>query len=243
MLTVAGWLAAVLGSSLALAVWRERSARTEAIARACHELRGPIAAARLGLQLGARTGELSPDRLRAIDLELGRAGLALQDLTGESGNVAPAPPRFCEQIDIAELLADSVEAWRATAGAAECSIRTCWTGGSAFLLGDRFRLAQATGNLIANAIEHGGGAIEVRGRCSPAGIRIEVTDDGPGLSAPLAQLARAARRRRGGRGRGLAIVRSIVQAHGGHLAAAPAERGARLVIELPAAPSEEGMQA
>ena len=53
----------------------------EAVARACHELRGPLAAARLGLELGVRVGELSPAQLRALELELGRASLALDDGT------------------------------------------------------------------------------------------------------------------------------------------------------------------
>ena len=65
----------------------------------------------------------------------------------------------------------------------------CW--------GDRLRLAQATGNLIANAIEHGGGRVEVRGRARGADARIEVIDDGAGLPAPVAELTRRAR---GGRG-------------------------------------------
>ena len=68
-----GWASAAGAGALALLAWRALTARIEAIARACHELRGPITAARLGLQLGVCSGELSTARLRAIDLELGRA--------------------------------------------------------------------------------------------------------------------------------------------------------------------------
>ena len=99
--------------------------------------------------------------------------------------------------------------------------------------GDRARLAQATGNLIANAIEHGGGAIELRGRAAGGSVRIDVIDDGAGLPAPVADLARRARGGRGARGRGLAIASSIARDHGGRLAGAPSQRGARLVLELP----------
>jgi signal transduction histidine kinase len=105
------------------------------------------------------------------------------------------------------------------------------------LLGDRYRLAQATGNLIANAIEHGGGEVEVLGRLDGAHVRVEVTDHGPGLPAAVSELARGARGGKGRRGRGLAIAATIARHQGGRLAAAPSERGARLVLELPAAPA------
>ncbi len=75
--------------------------------------------------------------------------------------------------------------------------------------------------------------VEVRGRLDGADVRIEVTDCGPGLPAPVAVLTRRARRHRGPRGRGLAIAAAIAAGHGGRLAAAPSERGARLVLELP----------
>ena len=97
------------------------------------------------------------------------------------------------------------------------------------------RLAQATRNLIGNAIEHGGGDISVRGRGDGATLRIEVTDSGRGLPAPVAELVRRPRAGRGTRGRGLAIAAAIAERHGGRIAAAPSDRGARLVLELPAA--------
>src|ERR1700730_12880311 len=74
---LSGWAAAGLA---ALIAWRVLGWRMEAVARACHELRGPLTAARLGLELGAREGSLTSARLAAIDLELARASLALDDL-------------------------------------------------------------------------------------------------------------------------------------------------------------------
>jgi signal transduction histidine kinase len=106
--------------------------------------------------------------------------------------------------------------------------------------GDRLRLAQATGNLISNAIEHGGGVVEVRGRGGPDRVRVEVIDAGSGLPAPVPDLARRPHRGRGRRGRGLAIATAIAASHAGRLSAAPSERGARLVLELPTvAPARE----
>ncbi len=199
----------------------------ELTARATHELRGPLTAARLGLELGARTGELSPARLRAIDVELARAALVLDELTGGGG----APRR--DRVDFEQVLTDSVEAWRGSAAARGVALELEWTCGPAYVRGDRLRLARATGNLIANAIEHGGGAVVVRGRVDHGSVRIEVIDRGPGLPAPVAALARRPRAGRGHRGRGLAIAAGVAEAHGGRLAAAPSDQGARLVLELP----------
>ncbi len=245
-LALAGWTAAV-AALVALALARRRLAiRLDAVAEACHELRGPLAAVTLGVELGGRQGRLSAARVRAIELELGRAALALDDLETRG--------RGCTQgvaglIDVGELLGDSVEAWRPSAAARGSELRMRWSGPDGFVRGDRLRLAQATGNLIANAIEHGGGDVEVSGRQGPDGVRIEVRDAGPGLSAPVADLigrpdprrrqpvrrgSRLGRASRTPRGRGLGIANAIAIAHGGRLAAAPSERGATLVLELPA---------
>lgn len=243
-----GWIGAAVAIAVTLVQWRAGARRAEAVTRACHELRGPLTAARLGLELGGRTGGLSRERMRAIDLELGRAALALEDLGHEHvvstlwlrptlwrpRLEAVPPPKL---VDLPALVSDSAGAWSASAEAAGVELRAQWEGAGATVEGDRFRIAQATGNLIANAIEHGGGRVEVRGRCTEAGARIEVVDGGPGLPAPVVELARRARRGRGERGRGLAIALDVAQAHGGRLAAAPSERGARLVLELPMAAS------
>lgn len=233
--SVAGWLAASGAGLAAGGAWRALTGRMETVARACHELRGPLTAARLGLQLGARAGELSPARMRAIDLELGRAALALEDLDGVRARRLIDAWRPLEPVDLRELVADSVEAWRAPAAARSVALTGEWSGRPASVWGDRLRLAQATGNLIANAIEHGGGVVEVRGSASADRARVEVSDTGPGLPAPVAELARRPRAGRGARGRGLAIASAVAASHGGQLAAAPSRRGARLVLELPVA--------
>jgi signal transduction histidine kinase len=232
MLTLAGWAMAVSAFVMTLIVLHERAQRLEATERACHELRGPLTAARLGLALGLRTGELTRERMRAIDLELGRAGLAVEDLAGVGAGRGPI---LRERVDIPELVDESAEAWRAAAHSVGVSIESAWRGPPGVVLGDRLRIAQATGNLIANAIEHGRGPIGVSGRLHGDVVRIEVVDHGPGLPAPLVKVTRHARHGRKGRGRGLALAASIVEAHGGRLACAPSDHGARLVIELPTA--------
>ena len=104
----------------------------------------------------------------------------------------------------------------------------------AFVRGDRVRLAQAISNLVANALEHAPGRVELTARSvGPRHVRIDVIDEGPGLPSTVAVLTRRARAGRGRRGRGLAIASEIAARHGGRLIAASGPRGARICLELP----------
>jgi signal transduction histidine kinase len=250
-LVLAGWLLAIGGLVAAVMARHRLACLAEAVARTCHELRGPLTAVGLGLEL-ALGGEQANARLRAIELELGRATLALEDLSAVwqrsvgQGSSLTAPG--AEQVDVAQLLTDSVEAWQGAAAARGVELRLTHLGSRPLVLGDRLRLAQAVGNLIANAIEHGGGPVVVSSQSDEAWVRIEVADLGIGLPAPVAELLSrpvlwrtprlGSARRRGGRagsvrGHGLAVARGVALTHGGRLAAAPSEVGARLVVELP----------
>jgi signal transduction histidine kinase len=233
LLALGGWVAAIAAAAAALVTRRVLAQRLEDVARASHELRGGIGAARLGLALATPASELSPTRVRAVELELDRAALALDDLDGR-----PSTGAF-GSVDVEDLLTDCVEAARAVAAVTCVELRMSWAGRRAIVVGDRVRLGQAIANLIVNAIEHGGGVVEVRGAHDEAAVTIEVLDDGPGLPKPVAELIRR-RRRRGGRGLGLGIAADIVRCHGGRLSAAPSVSGARLMIELPAQRGSQG---
>lgn len=241
-LELGGWLLAI-GAALAAGAARYRMAKlAEAVARTCHEVRGPLTAVRLGLTLAARTGQLVDARMSAIELELGRATLALEDLSRARGPSGPTGQPL-ERIDVAQLLTESIEAWRGFAAAHAARVRLLECRDRPAVLGERLRLAQAVGNVIANAIEHGGGEIDVSCRVTQTWLAIEVQDDGPGLPVPVSDLADRRvlwaawrnRRNSGRRGHGLAIASAVAAAHGGRLASAPSERGARLVLEIPLA--------
>ena len=228
-LATGGWMVALLAALLALAARSQLRRRLEWISRASHELRGGIGAVRLGLAVAAPGRPLGTLQLRAVELELDRAVLALQELDG-----GPVGWAF-EYIDVFELLAESVEASRPAAAVHGAELGLRWSGEPAAVIGDRVRVAQAISNLIANAIEHGGGAVEVCGASVGEAVRIEVLDGGPGLPKPVAELTRDRRGQRG-RGLGLRIAADIVAGHGGRLSAAPSVGGARLMLELPAPP-------
>ena len=250
-----GWVLAIGAFAVASVARYRTTSLADAVARICHELRGPLTAARLGLNLAGRTGALEDVRLKAIELELSRATLVLEDLARvEPGATAAAWLEAAgaeEQVDVAALLADAVEASRGAAAAHGAELTLLKSDARPVLRGRRLRLAQAVCNLIANASEHGGGLVSVGCRVDSTSVYIEVVDDGAGLPAPVAELTR----RRAGpwpvtrrwrsqstlhrpgsrRGHGLAVASAIAAAHGGRLAAAPSECGARLVLELPLA--------
>ena len=107
-LTVAGWAGFALAAAIAVRARLAASERGEAVARACHEVRGPLAAVLLGLEAGA-TGTSAP-RLRAIEVELARASVALDDLQTVR-RISP-DARESGMVDVVTWLRDSVEAWR-----------------------------------------------------------------------------------------------------------------------------------
>ena len=93
-------------------------------------------------------------------------------------------------------------------------------------------------NLVDNALKHGAPPIEVHARRRGDNIEIEVRDHGPGIPPESgAQLFEKFVRASGapGAGLGLAVVRAIVEAHGGTVTVdTPPDGGARFRVEVPA---------
>ncbi len=248
-----GWTAAGACGALAALLQARLVRHAGLVADAGHELRGPLCAARLGLH--ALDDE---ERAAAVDLELRRAALALDDLAAAChGRRAGERSQL---VDVGALLDDAAEAWQPLARAFGAELRVEPLRGRALVRADPVRLAQACGNLVANAVEHGASPVRVRGRVLAGRVRVEVQDAGPGLPGPVWELVgradRSGARRIIGRsrrsevrgpawrplvapaaprGRGLAIAAGIAERHGGRLAAAPSTAGACLVLELPCA--------
>lgn len=236
-----GWICA---AALTMLLVRRRSAaiaRGEHLARVAHELRGPLHAAGLVLCSARRhaPGGECARALMALEIELGRAALAVGDLPLD-GQVPPrriplTTARGLPVCDVAALITELSAGWEAMAATDGRRVHVSVPSTPIWAHAERLRLAQALGNLIANALEHGAGPVSVAVRVSePDQVQIEVCDDGPGLPAPVTTLsarpADPARRR----GRGLGIAATVATDAGGRLSAAPAARGARLLLQLPA---------
>jgi signal transduction histidine kinase len=236
-LAAAGWVVAAGLGALALATRRELSSRMERLARAAHELRRPLTAARIATHgLGSANGD-RPARAAAIERELARSARLLDDL--DAIRCAPGEVVLVEiarPVSVPELVTDLAMTWEPIAAAHGRQIVLEPWDELPVVRGVEARLAQALGNLVANALEHGAGTVRIGARSEAGRVRVEVADAGPGLPEPIETLARGARGGRGRRGRGLAIAAEIARKHGGRLDAPPrSASGARVVLDLPAA--------
>ena len=151
--------------------------------------------------------EAQLDRLRCglADLEAARRGRR-----GRAGR-APA--------ELASATEAALRPWRDWLGGTSFE----WHGGPAPALLQRGRLAQALGNLVANAAEHGAGEVRVRGRTTARGVRIEVRNS---VAPRLPDSGRD-------RGRGLAIASRAARDLGGRLLVSLDGELAIAVLELP----------
>jgi signal transduction histidine kinase len=200
--------------------WVARALRERA-ARVAHEVRGPLTAAHLALHGAARRGEVGPLLVAALELELRRAAVALED---------PSAARP-DDVDLHALLSVHLQTWRDVAAVRGRTLTLKPGPDTALVHADALRLGQALSNVIANAIDHGAGEIVIRTVHAGDRIRVEVTDDGPGLPASVAELSRRPRAGRGARGRGLAITRAVLAHCGGRIFALSTASG--VVIDLP----------
>ena len=217
--------------------------RRELVANVSHELRTPIAALRARLE-NLADGVEQPDTEAIAAMLAGTERLSrlvdqLLELSQfESGAIRIDPQEF-KVVEAVEDAAAEVQPVRGDVRII-AEVRDGLTGH-----GDPERIHEVLTNLLCNAVRHSppGGQVTVRGSPAPGGIRIEVSDDGPGV--PPGQLDRifdrfyrvdAARGSgAGGAGLGLAITRSIVELHGGSIRAQPGPQssGCLITFDLP----------
>src|SRR4051794_24016144 len=152
------WALSASSLALAAAAGFELRRRREMVARACHELRGPLTAVRLSLATMERRREAPPERLATLDHELRRAGLALDDFAAARSGRRIVDRE--EPVEVAELLEEQLAGWAAVAGAFDSVLVPGRLLAGAIVVGDRLRLAQAISNLVANALEHAPGRVE-----------------------------------------------------------------------------------
>lgn len=218
----AGWL---MASALAVAVLGLRR-RLERVAAASHELRGPVTA--IGFAVAALRRE--PGGLRRAlsfeaELERMRAGLADLEAARSGGR---ADSRVVP-VGVDRLTRGAAAGWRPAAQSTGRRLRFRWEGGPATVRADSGRLAQAFGNLLANAVEHGSGPVEMRGRRDGAGVRVEIRNESAG-AVPVRPAAA------GERGRGLAIATRAIEDAGGTLTFEHCREGHTVArVELPVA--------
>jgi PAS domain S-box-containing protein len=210
-----------------------------------HEVNQPIAAAALNAEaalnwLAAQPSNLDRAReaLRLIVADATRAGNVVAGIRSLIQKV-PARRTF---LDINEAIREVITLTRGEAAKAGVSVQADLADGLPLVYGDRVQLQQVILNLIINAIEAMSGVAEIprtllisTAQAEP-GIRVAMRDSGPGLDpASLEHLFNAFYTTKSdGMGMGLAICRSIIEAHDGQLYASANEpRGAVFQFTLP----------
>ena len=236
------------GYGLAAATLRPVVARLEVgiarerrfVAEASHELRTPLSLLKTELELALRRPR-PPDELRAALSSAAEETDRLALLAEELLVLARADERELrvdrERLPASELL-DSVA--RRFAPRAEELGRALEVEAPRDLMveGDRLLVEQALGNLVDNALLHGGGGVTLSAVSRGDAVEFRVVDSGAGFAEDM--LSRAFERfsgavGRGGAGLGLALVDAIARAHGGTVAARNrAGGGAEVVMVLPA---------
>lgn len=210
------------------------------LADAAHELRTPITALRLQLQLLERATD-DAHRLAALD-EL-RAGMARAQHSVEQllqlSRLGPETPELRrEPVDLARLARDAVARFSARADELRIDLGAVATA-DAMVAGDVQQLAILLDNLVDNALRHtpAGGKVDVGAQTRDGQPLLSVADSGPGIPAPeRGRVFDRFYRSPGtaaatGSGLGLAIVRAVAQRHGATVKLSEA-RGGGLLVEV-----------
>jgi signal transduction histidine kinase len=218
------------------------------VSDASHELRSPVTAIRSDLEVALHEGADAewPAVARDVLGEEARLEQLLDDLltlasADEAGAAPPDTP-----VDLAALVAEDA------ARARDVPVRVRTPSGDAgdardaVVPGASPQLARVVTNLVDNAARHARTTVEVAVAPVPSSgtVRLTVDDDGPGIPIPdrervferFTRLDEGRARRDGGAGLGLAVARSIVIRHRGHVWVEDSPLGgARFLVELPAA--------
>ncbi len=208
------------------------------IGNVSHELRTPITALQAVLE-NVVDGVVEPDAetMRMALSQTERLGELVTNLLDLSRVEGGAIPLQISRFDVDEFLRDAVEHASVSATGIPVSVRVSPPDLKA--VADPARLRQVVVNLVDNAIRHSpaGGRVTVLAARRPSGLRLEVTDQGPGI-APAERERVFERFTRGatsdgGTGLGLAIARWAVELHGGVIEVMDTEPGCRIRVNIP----------
>ncbi|MGV1049260.1 MAG: sensor histidine kinase [Solirubrobacterales bacterium] len=235
LLVVLAAAGAALAAALAVRLAMEERARREIeemrrqlVAAASHDLRTPLASLRLlveSIDDGVVTGETRDRYLREIRTHVAVLSDLVEDLFELSRIEAGEISWTMRQVELGDLIDDTVAAMRAPAEARGVRIAAELPPGHVLAEANAEKVQRVLFNLIQNAIRHtpADGSVTVRARNDRGEVEVEVADDGEGIPAGADERVFEAfyrgddARGEDGAGLGLAISRAIVEAHGGKI--------------------------
>jgi signal transduction histidine kinase/CheY-like chemotaxis protein len=211
-----------------------------------HELRNPLAPITTALSLMERKGDerTRPER-EILQRQLGYMVRLVDDLLDVSRITGKRLAIRREPLRLAGLIEPVIEAARSQLGGRSLRVEMAPEARDAWVRGDEVRLAQILSNVLGNALKFtvATGHIQVAVSAPGDEVLIEIRDDGAGMPPevlehafdPFFQAPQEVDRARGGLGLGLAIVRSLVELHGGSVSAASEGpgRGTTITLSVP----------
>jgi signal transduction histidine kinase len=238
---------------------REQAARRDAeaaialkdqfVMTVSHELRTPLTAI-AGWARMLVDGMVSEDKregaLRSIERNAQTQKRLIEDLLDIAGTMAGKLRLDVRSIAAADIIRSAVDAVVPAANAKGVHLQVHIDADVGSVAADPERLQQIVWNLLSNGVKFtpAGGTVTLSVARTARALRISVSDTGAGISADLLphvfdrfrQGTGGISRRHGGLGLGLAIVRNLVELHGGTVSAHSAGegRGATFEVELPA---------
>ncbi|MES2978116.1 MAG: ATP-binding protein [Pseudomonadota bacterium] len=223
-------------------------AKDEFLATLAHELRNPLAPIRTGLDILKRhpeDGEMPRRARETMDRQLAHMVRLIDDLMDISRITSGKIRLDRERLDVATAVNSALEIGQASVEARGHRLDVDLPAGPLEVMADPTRLAQAIGNLLNNAAKYTppGGRIGVRVWREGDEAVIAVSDTGVGIPADMldkvfqlfTQVGRTLDRAQGGLGIGLYLVRTLVQLHGGSIAASSpgADAGTVFTVRIP----------
>lgn len=223
--------------------------KEEFLATVSHELRTPLNAV-VGWSRLLRSGQLDPDgathAMEIIERNALMQKQIVEDLLDVSRIVTGKLRINTQPIDLLLVIHAAIDAIRPAAEAKEIDIRTQFDAPGVIVRADVERLQQVFWNLLANAVKFtpARGTIEVGLKQHDSLAEVRIEDSGPGVPPDFlprifdrfSQADGSSTRKHGGLGLGLAIVRHLVELHGGTVWARNRDEngGAVLTVSLPA---------
>src|SRR5436309_10626724 len=224
-------------------------AKDEFLSVLSHELRTPLTPILAWTRM-LRRGGVPPNgvgrALEAIERNTKSQARLVEDLLDISRIISGKLHLDRRPVELAEVIEAAVEAVRPSADARQVVLQVFTDPRAGLVLGDPQRLEQVVWNLLTNAIKFSSSGARVELGLVAAGSHVEMTvaDAGQGIHPAFLphlferfrQANSSTTRVHGGLGLGLAIVRTLVELHGGTVAAAShgEGRGARFTVKLPA---------
>jgi CheY-like chemotaxis protein/two-component sensor histidine kinase len=231
-------------------------AKDDFLAMLGHELRNPLAPIISGLELlrlrAKAGGHVDPDQdLQVLQRQAQHLIHLVDDLLDTSRIAHGKIELVRERLEVASVVAAAIETASPLVESRKHTLDVDVAAHGLVVEADRARLTQAIANLLTNAAKYTepGGHIAVSARRAGDAIAIAVRDNGIGIAPDMlprvfnmfVQERQALDRSRGGLGLGLAIVRNLVELHGGSVESKSdgQGRGSEFVIRIPAVVTTE----